>query len=80
MVKEFIYRLFDVRKDPDQLYMSGPIRIKWKRGTAVNFFDWHAVQDRENIFFQVYHIGPIIIKIGDFTGHYDNDGKWSPGR
>ena len=67
---------------PGEKYMWFPIRIKWRPDTAIHFFDWHAVQNRGNEFFHYFHIGPILIRFGDFTGHYVDDGSgvahWEP--
>jgi hypothetical protein len=69
-----IARLFKVRKKPGEIYLRWPFRITWKRDTAESFFDWHAVQDRGDTFYQYYHIGSILIKLGKRSGFYNKDG------
>ena len=73
-----IDRLFKVRRKPGEIYLRWPINIKWLPDSACSFFDWHAVQDRKNVFYQYYHLGQVLIQIGDSTGHYNAAGKWIP--
>lgn len=71
-------KLFKVRRKPGEVYKWRPIRIKWRPGTAVYFFDWHGIEDRNNVFYQVYHIGPILIIFGERSGRYNRDGEREP--